>query len=210
MSTPITAPRLVTAIEVTDTVTGTVTAEYRVQNADRMSIQVNAVDATPTDQDFVAADVDVDEDTITIEDHGFFTGLEVALTGTNLPTGLSATDYWAIVVDEDTIKLASTKAFALAGTPVDITAQGTTADANLAPAALDETTVEVKASLDGENWFSYATPKVIDITVTGNQFLDCGQLSVPFVQITWTAPVEGALTLTVLAWFQNTQVKNNS
>lgn len=210
MSTSITAPQLVTPVSVTESVTST-SAIYRVQNADRMSIQTVAVDATPDEQAFVAADVAIDPaNTITITDHGFVTGLKVALTGTNLPTGLSETDYWVIVVDEDTIQLAADLADALAGDAVVITDAGTTADAELTPAALATSTVEVEASLDGENFFSYATPKEIEITETANAFLDCGQLTVPYVKVSWTAPLEGALTLTVLAWFQNTQVKNNS
>lgn len=210
MSTPITAPQLQTPISVTESVT-TTTATYTVQNADRMSIQCNATDATPTDQDFVAADVAIDPaNTITIVAHGFVTGLKVALTGTNLPTGLAATNYWVIKVNANTIQLAANLADALAGTEVVITDPGTTADANLAPAALGSSTVTVKASLDGVTYFAYATPKTVTITTSGSQFLDCGQLTVPYIQIQWTAPTTGALTLDVLAWFQNTQVKNNS
>ena len=310
MSTPITAPRLATAIDVEDSVAAA-SAIYGVQNADRMSIQVNAVDSTPAEEAFVAADVDpstfatgtvtvvdytdlagatltvngtalvegvdwtaaVDNDTtaaslelaieavtninssatgaaitvtyavagtvgnaaglvssepvsltvsgatltggedlsyITLTAHSFVTGLAVALTGTNLPAGLSATDYWVIVVDEDTIRLASSLSNANAGTFVIITTAGTTADAELTPAALGSSTVVVEASLDGENFFAYATPKTVTITTTGNQFLDCGQLTVPYVRVRFVPPEEGSLTLTVLAWFQNTQVKLNS
>lgn len=210
MSTPITAPQLQTPISVTESVT-TETVTYTVQNADRMSIQCNATDATPVAVEFVAADVNIDPDnSITAVAHGFVTGLKAPLTGTNLPTGLSAKDYWIIVVDADTIQLADSLILARAGTAVVITAAGTTADAALTPSALGSSTVTVKASLDGVNYFAYATPKTVTITTTGNQFLDCGQLTVPYVQIQWTAPTAGALTLTVLAWFQNTQVKNNS
>lgn len=312
MATPITAPQLKTPISLTESVT-TTSAEYTVQQADRMSIQVNATDATPaTPVEFVAADVtpsvfaegtlqvldyaalslatitvaghdlvegtDFDAetsddvtatniaaaidalaevtasaatDTVTVvaatagaagndidmstdalpadlllsgttleggEDlsyidapsHGFVTGLKIPLTGTNLPTGTSATNYWAIVVDEDTLRLATSYALAVAGTFVIISGAGTTNDAALTPSALGSSTVEVLASLDGITYFSYDTPKEIDITDTSNQFLDCGQLTVPYIKIEWTAPTAGALTLEVLAWFQNTQVKNNS
>jgi hypothetical protein len=147
---------------------------------------------------------------IALPAHGFVTGLKVALSGTNLPTGLSATNYWVIVLDADTISLADSLVHAVAGTKISITGAGTTADAALTPASLGSSTVTVKASLDGVSYFAYATPKTVTITTTGNQFLDCGQLTVPYIQIQWTAPVTGALTLAVLAWFQNTQVKNNS
>jgi hypothetical protein len=209
----ITPPQLVTAISVTESVT-TTTATYTVQQADRMSIQCNATDATPGAQSFVAAAVKTNvqspASSIALPAHGFVTGLKVALSGTNLPTGLSATNYWVIVLDADTISLADSLVHAVAGTKISITGAGTTADAALTPASLGSSTVTVKASLDGVSYFAYATPKTVTITTTGNQFLDCGQLTVPYIQIQWTAPVTGALTLAVLAWFQNTQVKNNS
>lgn len=210
MSTSITAPQLVTPVSVTESVT-TTTATYTVQNADRMSIQCNATDATPGAAAFVAAAVTVDPaNTITVTAHGFVTGLKAPLTGTNLPTGLSAKDYWIIVVDANTVKLADSLVLARAGTAVVITNIGTTADAALTPSALGSSTVTVKVSLDGVTYSAYATPKTVTITTTGVQFLDCGQLTVPYIQIQWTAPTAGALTLAVLAWFQKTQVKNNS
>ena len=77
---------------------------------------------------FTPADVDASADTITCEDHRFSTGdgpLRVYTTGT-LPAGLAATtNYWAIYVDDNTVKLALSEANALAGTDVDVTDTGT-------------------------------------------------------------------------------------
>jgi hypothetical protein len=203
------APLITTAINVTESVTDT-TYVTQTQNVDRLSIQVNATDATPAAKTFVAANVKTNvqspASSIAITAHGFVTGLKVALSGTNLPTGLSATNYWVIVIDADTISLASSLVNAVAGTKVSITGAGTTADAALTPAALGSSTVGVKASLDGTNFFAFATPKTLTVSATGKQFLDCGQVTYPFVQIYWTAPTTGALTLTVLMYGVNTQV----
>jgi hypothetical protein len=75
----------------------------------------------------VASSVDVTANTIALPSHGWTTGKAFALTidsGT-LPAGTSATTYYAIVVDANSIKLASSLANAEAGTTVDITDQGT-------------------------------------------------------------------------------------
>lgn len=79
---------------------------------------------TPSDQTFGDADVTVASDQIEITSHGFYTGMLCQLTTTGtLPAGLAlTTDYYAIVVDANTIKLATTLANALSGTAVDITA----------------------------------------------------------------------------------------
>lgn len=64
---------------------------------------------------------------INIPAHGFIAELIVQLTtGTTLPAGLSGgTDYWVIVDDANTIRLASSRANARTGTAVNITNGGT-------------------------------------------------------------------------------------
>ncbi len=77
------------------------------------------------DFDFVDGDVTVGTDTIAETDHDFETGegpFRLTTSGT-LPAGLTtATDYWAIRVDADNFKPAVSRAAAIAGTAVDITA----------------------------------------------------------------------------------------
>ncbi len=70
--------------------------------------------------------IDTTLNTITITAHGFVTGLTVQATTTGtLPAPLlTGTDYYVIVVDADTIKLATTLNNALAGTAIDITDKG--------------------------------------------------------------------------------------
>lgn len=77
--------------------------------------------------------VTIAQDTLTLTAHGVSTGygpVRFALTGdaSSLPAGLAAaTDYWLIVVDANTVKVASSLANAVAGTAIDITDVGTDA-----------------------------------------------------------------------------------
>lgn len=76
-------------------------------------------------QTFVDANVSAANDTITLTGHNYTTGCTVDLTnsGGALPAGLAtATTYFVIYVDANTIKLASSVTNAFAGTAVNITA----------------------------------------------------------------------------------------
>jgi hypothetical protein len=70
--------------------------------------------------------VDPTTDKIFIDNHGFDTGRGVTpFTMNTMPAGLtSGTKVYAIVVDADSIKVASSIANALAGTAIDITTAG--------------------------------------------------------------------------------------
>src|SRR5262249_13127142 len=62
-------------------------------------------------------------------------GVTITTTSTTTPT-----DYWAIVVDANTIKLASSRANALAGTAVNLTTNGSgTLSISESPAGTDQT-----------------------------------------------------------------------
>lgn len=69
------------------------------------------------------------DDTLTISSHGLTTGEGPILftnSGGALPAGITAgVKYWAIVVDANTISLATSRANALSSTKVDITGSGT-------------------------------------------------------------------------------------
>lgn len=71
---------------------------------------------------------EADDDTLTITGHGYRTGhgpIRLNNSGGALPTGLSnSTDYYAIVVDANTIKLATSADNAAAGTAVAFTTDG--------------------------------------------------------------------------------------
>lgn len=69
--------------------------------------------------------VDPSNDQITVSSNDWLhTGQVVALTGSSLPTGLSAQNYYVIRISATIIKLASSLANAQNGTAVDITVDG--------------------------------------------------------------------------------------
>jgi hypothetical protein len=104
------------------------------------SVIVAILNTTPVAKTFVDGDVTPADDTIGITGHGFLTGLKVAASTSGvLPAGLSAGNYYVIKVDDDTIKLATTQANAVAGTAVDITAAAGGGTHTLTPATLSGT-----------------------------------------------------------------------
>lgn len=161
------------------------------------SVQAVYTDVTPAHKTFVAANVKTNvqspASSIAITSHGFFTGLKVALSGTNLPTGLSATNYWVIVIDANTISLASSLANAVLGTKVAITGAGTTADADLTPAALGSVVIKLQASNDGTN-FTDISGKTVTVAATGSTLWDLGATAYRVLRVNEAASA-GAINL---------------
>lgn len=89
------------------------------------AISINNARATAFTTDFATND-DLTMPSTVGDDHRLVTGdgpIQVFANGGTLPTGLTAsTDYWAIRVDKSTIQLALSRANALAGTEVALTA----------------------------------------------------------------------------------------
>jgi hypothetical protein len=81
---------------------------------------------------FASTAVNTTTDAVNVAAHGLTTGqgpVWVSNAGGALPTALAAaTAYWVIVVDVDHFKLASSLANAMAGTAINITAQGSGTD----------------------------------------------------------------------------------
>lgn len=121
-------------------------------------LQTVATVTTPAAASFETSDVDVDEDAITEASHGFATGLVGQFTTTTtLPSGIStSTDYYIIVVDEDTYQIATSLSNALAGTQVDITDVGTGTH-TFTPTALASASVKLQKSIDGVTWFDISS-----------------------------------------------------
>jgi len=120
----------------------------------------------------VASEVNIDDDEITIPSHGLNTGLKGQLTTTGtLPTGLSlATDYFVIVIDENTIQFANSLANAQAGTEVTFSSQGTDGAVNTFTAtALAGGTIKMQESNDAVNFTDVAA--ATNVTADGNLFL---------------------------------------
>jgi hypothetical protein len=73
------------------------------------------------DLSLTVASADAGADTISVVGHGLIDGERVRLAGADLPAPLvAATDYWVIVVDSDTLKLAESEADALDDPPVPV------------------------------------------------------------------------------------------
>lgn len=117
----------------------------------------------------VASSVDTVANTITIANHGLKTGLKGQLTSTGtLPGGLAAsTDYFVIVVDANTIKLASSLNNANAGTAIDITDQGTEGVTHTFTAtALAGASVKLQGSNDDSVWIDLGISNNITTTAS--------------------------------------------
>jgi hypothetical protein len=132
---------------------------------------------TPSAEDIAAEDVDATEDTLTIEGHGYTTGLKGQMTTSDadLPSGLStATDYFVIVIDDDTIQLANSLSNALAGTEIDLSDAGTGTH-TFTPTALAGGSVKIqksnvaKPSADAD-WTDVAA--ATNITADGSTWLE--------------------------------------
>lgn len=140
------------------------------QKASSASVQVIYSDSAPAAKLYngaSAAVVDVDEDTIVLTAHGYITGTRVAATtaGT-LPTGLSATNYFIIKVDANTVQLATSLANAVAGTAVDITALGV-GNSTLTPSTSAGNVCKLQEGNDSSNWTDVSGATVTIATTTG-------------------------------------------
>jgi hypothetical protein len=155
------------AMSITQVVRGVTSAGVPHNAADSGAGSITVANTTTG----VASTVDVTADTITITGHGLTTGLVGQLTSTStLPAGSStSTDYYVIVVNANTIKLASSLANALLGTGINLTNQGTNAATHTFTAtALATASVKVECSNSGDNWFDMIA--ATNITATGNVY----------------------------------------
>lgn len=112
------------AIDLTDTGTGTHSVYA---NGGGANLNVWADYSDSATQNFATTDVDTATDEITLTAHGLenFQRIQFTSSGT-VPGGLTAsTTYYVIVVDANTIQVASSYGNAFAGTQIDITTVGT-------------------------------------------------------------------------------------
>ena len=139
----------------------------------------------------------VDVETIAITAHGYLTGTKVALTtaGT-LPTGLTATDYWIIRNSADSISLASSLTNAVAGTLVDITAEGTGTH-TLTPTAATGNVLKLMKSNDNVNFLDITSQTVTLATSTTTTIWEIASPTYRYVKVLYT-PAAGQVTLKVI------------
>lgn len=89
----------------------------------RLQLPFSAPQRTIT---FESADVSISDDTLSLTGHGFVTGMpfEYSQSGTAVGGLTSGTTYYAIVINEDLIQVATSSADATAGIEKDLTATG--------------------------------------------------------------------------------------
>ena len=106
----------------------------------------------------VNSEIDVTANTLTIPSHGYIAGPcgQLTTTGTLPATLATGTDYYVIVVDANKIKLATTLAYALAGTAVNITDEGIGVG-TYTPSAISGSTIKLQASNDEISWIDIAS-----------------------------------------------------
>lgn len=168
------------------------------KDLEAISVQVNYSDDAPAVKTFEDGDVDVDEDTIAIASHPYVTGCKVALTTDGaLPTGLSATNYWVVVVDASTIKLASSLANAEAGTVVNITAAAGGGTHTLTAAAASGNVCKLQSSNDNSNWTDVSGKTVTISTSSGTSQWDIDRPAYRYLKILYT-PSAGQIALEVI------------
>lgn len=135
-------------VTTTNAVTTTASTPFYTGRSKILSIQSIIDVNTPAAKTFTDSNITDATDTIAIASHGFTTGLKAALTTSGaLPTGLTATNYYIIVVTSGTIQLASSLANAQAGTKV-VTAADGSGTHTLTPTALAGGLVGIEKSND--------------------------------------------------------------
>lgn len=165
------------------------------QNMVGWDANVTFTDKTPAPSTFVFAS----GNNFTDAAHGFLTGLKVRVSnsGGGLPTGLAgATDYWVIVVDANTFALASSLAFARAGTAITISGAGTGTQ-TVTPQPFAGTLVWQKADVNVPyvtetpyKWFTITTP-----TTAASQAASAATLNYYDIQAMYSG-VQALLTVT--------------
>jgi hypothetical protein len=149
------------------------------------------------------SEVNTSTEEITIPAHGLNTGLKGQLTTTGtLPTGLSTgTDYFVIVVDENTIKLASTLANAIAGTAINLTSQGSSGAVNtFTPTALAGGGIKLQQTDADPSRFDLWTDVASATTITADTtvYLDKDRPTARWIRVAITLTA-GNITTTLFA-----------
>lgn len=164
-SNPFTTVAATADMAVTCTIRGN-TTNFGVHSADDGG--AGSITGVTTNQG-VASDVNVTSNVISISAHGYLTGQEITVTSTGtLPAPLVvATPYYVILVTSGSLKLATTLENAEAGTPIDLTTQGS--DGAVVTVDVDQIadgSVKLQKSLgadleDDYVWFDEGSPVVI-------------------------------------------------
>lgn len=151
----------------------------------------------------VATAINIAADTFTKAAHGLTTGMGVLFSTGNAKTvtGLTnQTTYYAIPIDANTFKLASTAANALAGTAIDITATQDGATHTLAPIAFTKGSAgfEWRGSNDGVTFYSLPlSVSVGSVTYASpsGQLFTFTDYAYRYLQMNYTGPTWGGINI---------------
>jgi hypothetical protein len=193
-----------------DNTDGTVTVELKSQGEATPFVVKNAAEdgagsvTVAEDTPGVTPTVNVATNVFTAVAHGLQTGMavKVAIDAGSLPSPLvAATNYWVIRVGADSFKLASTRAFALVGTALDITTEGTdastitvTPQANAA-SCLIEVSPDIPAT--DERTYRWRTLATVDLDGGTSPTTTAMATGVPFNQIRATVSVSSGVLSSV-------------
>ena len=131
---------------------------------------------------------------ITIATHPYITGTKAALTtGTTLPAGLSATNYWIVKIDANTIGLSTSLALATAGTLVDITDDGVGTH-TLTPTTAAGNVFKMQKSNDSVTWTDISSMTVTSDTSTLSTWFEVANPTYHYIKLLYT-PAAGQATL---------------
>lgn len=171
----------------------TTTSAINLGLATRAGIILNVTNATPSAVVVASTAFNTSTGIVTATAHGLQTGLKGQWsTSITLPTGLLAvTDYFIIVIDANSFKLASSLVNALAGTALTISAQGAGND-TFTPTTLAGASYTLQCSNDAVSWGTYNTA----VTINGTE-IDVIKLTTPEFQwfrLSYTLTA-GALTI---------------
>lgn len=179
---------LVNLLEKNYSISDIITTQYSdiIDLSGYKSISVQSVITvdTPAADDLEA--VDTDEDTATLTAHGLTTGIKGQLTTTDtLPAGLAtSTDYFIIVVDDDTVQFSDTLAHALAGTDAANITDAGTGTHTFTPTALAGATLEYQKSNDGVHFDAIAS--ATSITATANDWFEKEEPTYRYLRLKYT------------------------
>lgn len=136
---------------------------------------------TPTAVVVSSDDIDFEENLWDAPAHGLSEGLKVRLTTDDtLPDPLLvATDYFVIVVDEDSFMLAASLADALAGTPITLVDAGT-GDQTVTPTALAGASIKFEQANNKD--YPVIIGSATNITVDASVFLSADRPTMRYIR----------------------------
>ena len=177
----------------------------KLDTIDDLSMVAVYSSATVPTVTFTSTTVNTTSSIIGITAHGLVTGNPMLLTGSGVPTGLSAgTTYYVIATDANDIQLALTSTGSIAGTFVPLTAVGTSTS-TLTPTPFSGTwTISWQGSNDNVlsgnlviNWFTLTNATGVTYSTPGATEWD-GPIYCRWIRPVFTAGTGGAMNIQII------------